>query len=166
MLSAVSGWRVGCIVLSRWCSKRENDNDVNGSFRDCLAESETTSTPARRGAHQPGFRDRALSGPGIGFHLRRVVLDHYVELASSSRWRSRLVWPRRWCAVAFDLIRHIRTGPEPILSLSRIRLATAIAKILVDPTCLFRQSAKPELIDWPSGDAIPDWLRRWSQTHG
>jgi hypothetical protein len=68
--------------------------------------------------------------------------------------------------VAFDLIRHIRKGPEPILSLSRIRLATAIAMILVVPTCLFGQSVKPELIDWPSGESIPDWVRRWSQTHG
>jgi len=36
-----------------------------------------------------------------------------------------------------------------MLSLSRIRLATAIAMILVGPTCLFGQSVKPELIDWP-----------------
>jgi hypothetical protein len=36
-----------------------------------------------------------------------------------------------------------------MLSLSRIRLATAIAMILVVPTCLFGQSVKPELIDWP-----------------
>ena len=58
--------------------REENDNDAHGSIRDCLAEPETTSTAATLGADQAGFRNTSLSGSGIGFDPRRIVLDDYI----------------------------------------------------------------------------------------
>jgi hypothetical protein len=68
--------------------KRENDNGANGNVRDCLAESETTSTPATLGADQSEFREDSLCGSGTCFHFSWIILDRYVELGNHC-WRSR-----------------------------------------------------------------------------
>jgi hypothetical protein len=84
--------RLHCSLASVF-DEKENDNDAKGSLRDCLAESETTSTSATLGADQPGFRCGSLSGSGICLYLHRVVLDDYVELGIRPGWSSRLVLP-------------------------------------------------------------------------
>ncbi len=73
--------------------KKENDNDAKCNRRDCLAESETTSTSATLGANQAGFGNRSLSDSGTCFHLSRLVLDRHVEFRNSFRWSSRVASP-------------------------------------------------------------------------
>jgi len=68
--------------------REENDNDAAGSIRDCLAKSETTSTPPTLEA---GFGDSSLFGSGIGFDPTGIVLGHDIYLGNISRWSSRLV---------------------------------------------------------------------------
>jgi hypothetical protein len=70
---------------------RANDNEANNNLTDCVAESETTSTSTTLGADQPGFGNGSLPGPGIGSHRHRIVLEHYIELGSTSGWSSRVV---------------------------------------------------------------------------
>jgi len=66
------------LLLCVGVQREENDNDANGSVRDCLAEPETTSTSATLGADQAGFRNTSLSGSGIGFDPRGIVLGDYI----------------------------------------------------------------------------------------
>jgi len=61
-----------CVGVQR----EENDNDANGSIRDCLAESESTSTSATLGADYSGFSSGSLFGSRIDFHPRGIVLGH------------------------------------------------------------------------------------------
>jgi hypothetical protein len=63
-----------CVGVQR----EENDNDAHGSIRGCLAEPETTSTAATLGADQARFRNSSLSGSGIGFEPRGIVLGDYI----------------------------------------------------------------------------------------
>jgi hypothetical protein len=70
--------------------KEENDDGANTSVADCWVESKTTSASATLGADQSGFGNGSLSDPGTCFHLRRLFLEHYVELGIRSRWSSRL----------------------------------------------------------------------------
>ena len=108
--------RLHCSLASAF-NKKENDNDANGSGRDCLAESETTSTSATLGADQQGFKDDSLSGPGMRFHSRRFVLDHYVELGISARWSSSLVVPRGRHADVFRVLCERRVPKNSTTSL-------------------------------------------------
>ena len=71
--------------------EKENDNGANSSTRDCLEESETSSTSATLGADHSGFSNRSLFGSGIDFHPRGIVLGHDIQLGNTSRWSSRLV---------------------------------------------------------------------------
>jgi hypothetical protein len=71
--------------------QKENNNDANGSARDCLAESETPSTSATLGAGHDGFSNGPLLASGIDFHLTGIVLGHDIQLGNSFRWSSRLV---------------------------------------------------------------------------
>ena len=82
--------RLHCSLASVF-DEKENDNDAKGSLRDCLAESETTSTSATVGANHSGFSNGSLSRSGIDFHPRGIVLGHDIQLGNSSRWSSRLV---------------------------------------------------------------------------
>jgi hypothetical protein len=113
-LSAVSAWRVGCIVLLPRCSEGRTTMTQMAAFEIVWRN---PKPPQRRQRWEHINQDSGtapLSGPGIGFRLRRVVLDHYVELGSSSRCSSRLVRPRRWRAVAFDLIHsHTKRTQNP-----------------------------------------------------
>ena len=92
-LSTLCLWRAGCIVFLRRCSTKENDNDAHLTIRDCLAQPETTSTPATLGADQARFRNSSLSGSGTGFNPCRIVLGDYVQFGNSTRWLCCLVMP-------------------------------------------------------------------------
>jgi hypothetical protein len=68
-----------CCLASMF-NEKEYDNDANRKVRNCLEKSKTTPTSTTLAANQPAFRNGSLSGSGIGSHLHRIVLDHYVEL--------------------------------------------------------------------------------------
>lgn len=73
----------------RRCSKgKENDDEASAEIEDCLEKFEITSTSTTLGADQPAVRNGSLSGSGIGSNLHRIVLEDYIELASTSRWAS------------------------------------------------------------------------------
>jgi hypothetical protein len=80
--------RLHCFLASVF--DKENNNDANGSVRDCLEESETPSTSATLGAGHEGFSNGSLFASGIDFHTSGILLGHDIELGNTLRWSSRL----------------------------------------------------------------------------
>ena len=133
--------------------EKEKDNEENGSLKDCLAQSESTSASPTLGADQPGFGNGTLSGSGIGFWRLRIVLDDDVELAIRPRWASRLELKRGAAQTA-----TVQPGTTDMNLDSMFAKFLKILFVLGASITVFAQTAGPEHELLPQPGSKQYWL--------